>query len=48
MKMTYMRITGLAYLLTDTLNRQVLRGNEKYLLNILYEKLKNGVSIKQM
>ena len=47
MKMTYIRIAGLAYFLTDTLNWQVLWGKEKYLSNILYEKLKNDVSIKQ-
>ena len=45
--MTYIRITVLAYFLTDTLNWQVLWGKEKYLLSILYEKLKN-VSLKQM
>ena len=38
--MTYVRITVIAYFLTDTLNWQVLRGKEKYLLNNLYEKLK--------
>ena len=48
MKMAYMCITVLAYFLTDILNLQVLWGNEKYLLSILYEKAKNDVSLKQM
>ena len=34
----------MAYLLTDIVNWQVLWGKEKYLLNSLYEKLKNKVS----
>ena len=38
-----MRIAILAYFLTDTLSWQVLWGKEKYLLNSLYEKLKNKV-----
>ena len=42
--MTYTRIT-IAYVLTDTLN---WKDKEKYLLNSLYEKLKNKVSLKQM
>ena len=46
--MRYMRITFLAYFLTDTLNCQVLWGKEKYLLNSLHEKLKNKASLKQM
>ena len=46
--MTYICITILAYFLTDTLNGQVLWGKEKYLLDSLYEKLKNKVSLKQM
>ena len=46
--MTYIRITILAYFLTDTPNWEVLRGKEKYLLNSLYEKLKNKLSLKQM
>ena len=48
MKMKYMRTPMLTYFLTDTLNWQVLWGKEKYLLNSLYEKLKNKVSLKQM
>ena len=46
--MTYTRITIIAYVLTDTLNWQAFGGKEKYLLNSLYEKLKNKVSLKQM
>ena len=46
--MTYIRITIIAYFLTDTQNWQVLWDKEKYLLNSLYEKLKNMVSLKQM
>ena len=46
--MKYMRITILAYFLPDTLNWLVLWGKEKYLLNSLYDKLKNKVSLKQM
>ena len=46
--MTYIRRTILAYFLTDTLNCHVLRVREKYLLDSLYEKLKNTVSLKQM
>ena len=38
----------IAYFLTDTVNWQVLESKEKYLLNSLYEKLKNKVSLKQM
>ena len=45
MKMTYIRITILAYFLNDTLNQQVLWGKEKYLLNNLYEKLRNKVLV---
>ena len=48
MKITYRGITFLAYFLTDTLNWQVVRGKGKYLLNSLYEKLKNKVSLKQI
>ena len=48
MKMKYMRMPTLAYFLTDTLNWQVLWCKEKCLLNSLYEKLKNKVSLKQM
>ena len=48
MRMTYIRITIIAYFLTDTQNWQVLWDKEKYLLNSLYEKLKNMVSLKQM
>ena len=43
MRMAYIRITIIAYFLTDTQNWQVLWDNEKYLLNSLYEKLKNKV-----
>ena len=43
----YIRITIIAYFLTDTLNRQVLWG-KKYLLKSLHEKLKDKVSLKQM
>ena len=46
--MKYMHIPILAYFLTDILNWQVLWCKEKYLLNSLYEKLKNKVSLKQM
>ena len=46
--MTYIRRTILVYFLTDILNWQVVWGKEKYLLNILYEKLKNNVSLIQM
>ena len=46
--MTNICITVSAYFLTDTLNWQVVRGKDKYLLNILYENLKNKVSLKQM
>ena len=45
--MTYIRIIILAYFLTDTLNCHVLSGKEKYLLDSLYKKLKNKVSLKQ-
>ena len=44
----YINTTILAYFLTDTVNQLVLLGKEKYLLNSLYEKLRNGVSLKQM
>ena len=47
-KMWYILITILVYFLTDTLNWEVLWGKEKYLLNSLYEKLINKVSLKQM
>ena len=46
--MMYMHITILAYFLCDTLNWQVLWSKDKYLLNSLYKKLKNKVSLKQM
>ena len=46
--MLYICITIFAYFLTDTLNWQVLTDRENYLLNNLYEKLKNKVSLKQM
>ena len=39
MKITYIRITVLAYFLTDTLKLQVVGGQEKYLLNSLCKKL---------
>ena len=42
MKITHIRVTNLAYFLTDTQNK------EKYLLNDLYEKFRNKVSFKQM
>ena len=38
----------LAYFLTDTLNWQVLLIKKKYLLNSLYKKLKNKVSLKEI
>ena len=41
MKITHIRVTNLAYFLTDTQNK-------KYLLNDLYEKFRNKVSLKQM
>ena len=41
MKITYIHITILACFVTDTINKQVFWGKEKYLLNSLYEKLKN-------
>ena len=47
MKMAYIRITILAYFLTDTLNWQVLWGMNKYLLHSLYEKWKNQVNSKE-
>ena len=47
-KMKYIRLPILAYFLTDTLNWQVLRGKEKYLLNSLYKKLKTELSLKQI
>ena len=40
-------MTILAYFLTDTVNCQVLSGKEKYLLNSLYDKLNNKISLKQ-
>ena len=43
-----MPITIIAYFLTDTLNWQVLWAKEKYLLDSLFEKLKNKVSLKHM
>ena len=46
--MTYIRTITLAYFLTDAINLQVLWGKDKYLLNSLYEKIKNKVSLKQM
>ena len=46
--MKYIRTITLAYFLTDALNLQVLWGKDKYLLNSLYEKIKNKVSLKQM
>ena len=46
--MTCIAITIIGSFLTDTLFWQVLLGKEKYLLNSLYEKLKNKVSVKQM
>ena len=48
MKMMCIHTTNLAYFFTDTLNWHMLWGKEKYLLNSLYEKLKNKVSLKQM
>ena len=48
MKMTYIRVTILAYFLTDTLIWHVLEDKEKYLLDSLYEELKNKVPLKQM
>ena len=48
MKMMCIHITNLAYFFTDILNWHILWGKEKYLLNSLYEKLKNKVSLKQM
>ena len=42
----YIHITILAHFLTNTLNKQVFWGKEKYLLNSLYAKLKN--KLKQM
>ena len=44
----YICITILAYFVTETLNWQVLLDKGKHLLNSLYEKLKNRVSLKQM
>ena len=48
MKMTYTHITVLAYVFTDTQNWHVLWGKDKHLLNSLYEKLKNKVSLRQI
>ena len=42
MKMMYIRVAILAYFLADTLNWQVLKGKEKWLLNSLCEKLKHS------
>ena len=39
MKMRYIHITISAYCLPDNLDRQVLWGKDKYLLNSAYEKL---------
>ena len=47
MKM-YICITILAYFLTDFKLGSALRQGEIYLLNSLYEKMKNRVSLKQM
>ena len=44
--MTYIRITILAYFLTDTINWQVFCDMVKY-LNSLYEKLKNNLNSKE-
>ena len=44
--MKYMRIPILAHFLTGTLNWQVFRDKKKYLLNSLYKKLKNKLSLK--
>ena len=44
--MANIHITIIAYCLTDTLNW--LWGKKKYLLNRMYEKLKNKVSLKQI
>ena len=46
--MMYIRITILAYFLLDTLNWPELWGKEKYLLNSLYETLKDKVSLVEM
>ena len=46
MKLTFMQRTIIAYFLTDTL--KVLWGKEKYLLNNLYEKLKNKNCLRQI
>ena len=43
MKMTNICKTILAYFLTGNLNWEVVWSKEKYLLNSLYEKLKNKV-----
>ena len=40
--------TIIAYVLTGTQNWQVFWGKKKYLLNSLYEKLKNMISLNQM
>ena len=48
MTMTYIRITIVAYFLTDTSHWLVIWDKEKYLLNSFYEKLKNKVFLKQM
>ena len=48
MKVMCIRLIIIAYFLTDTVNWRVLESKEKYLLNSLYEKLKNKVSLKQI
>ena len=47
MKMTYISVTIFAHFLYDTLNWQKLWGKD-FLLNSLYEILKNNVALKQM
>ena len=44
----YICITIIADFLADTPNWQVLWGKNKYLVNSLYEKSKNKVSLNQM
>ena len=44
----YICITIIADFLADTQNWQVLWGKNKYLVNSLYEKSKNKVSLNQM
>ena len=48
MKLKYIWITISAFFPTSTLNWQVLWGMDEYLLNSLYEKLKNKVSLKHV